>query len=153
MNALSYTRIYLMSEVEINKENLVLSDICKMEGDNIDKISNLIIPSGFYDDTIVDNKELYDFLSNNIKEQLFIFGSGVKIKKNIIPIESNLTKSILVEKGDMTELSIKKNGITIEIKGKALNSGCEQEEINFKLTTGKIVKGKITSLKKADVIL
>lgn len=152
VNGLSYTRIYLMSEAETSKENLVISDVCKIEGDNIDLISNLIISPELYRDSIVDNKELYDFLSLTISDKLYIFGSGVKIKKNLIIKESELTKKVLVEKGDTIELTISKNGITIEMRGKALTSGCEKEEIDFRLSTGKVVRGRITSMKKADII-
>ena len=153
INVFSYTRIYLISEARINKDDLNVSDICKMEGDNIDKISNLVISPEIYGDSIVDNKELSDFLTSNTGDQIFIFGSGVKIKKNIIKNVPVVKPVALVEKGQMVELSIKKNGITIEMKGKALNSGCENEEINFRLSTGKTIKGKITSTKRADIVL
>lgn len=150
---LGYTRIYLLSEADIIKENLIVSDICKMEGDNIALLSNSIIPPELYSDNIVDNRELYDFLSVRTDAKLFIFGSGVNIKKNIKIQELVPEKAVLVERGKLIELSIKKNGITIEMKGRALNSGCENDEIDFRLTTGKVVKGKIISDKKADVIL
>ncbi len=153
ISGLCYTRIYLMSEAEINKEDLIVSDICKMEGDNINLISNLVISPELYKDSIVDNRELYDFLSLSLDKKLFIFGSGVKIKKNIVKKEIESEKTILVEKGMSVELSIKKNGITIEMKGRALNRGCEKDEIDFRLSTGKVVKGKIISERKADVIL
>lgn len=153
INGFCYTRIYLLSEVEINKENLLLSDICKMEGDNSDLISKIVILPELYRDNIVDNKELYDLVSLSINQGLYIFGSGVKIKKSITRDENDSEKVVLVEKGDTVELLIRKNGITIEMKGKALNKGCETEEIDFRLSTGKIVKGKITSVKKADIIL
>ena len=153
VNGLSYTRIYLISEAEINKENLILSDICKMEGDSVDLISGLVISPELYKDSIVDNKELHDFLSSRIDKNLFIFGSGVKIKKISINNEVVSEKSVLVEKGDMVELAISRNGITIEMKGKALNKGSEKDEINFRLSTGKVVKGKIISVKKADIVL
>jgi hypothetical protein len=153
MNGISYTRIYLISEVEISKDNLLVSDICKMEGDNLEVISNLVISPELYRDNIVDNKELYEFLSQSIVEKLFIFGSGVKITKSLIKEKTDPVKIILVEKGDLIEISFKKNGITIEMKGKALNNGAEKEEIDFKLSTGKVIKGIITSEKKADIIL
>jgi len=149
----SYTRIYLLSEAEINKENLLVSDICKMEGDNIKLISNLVISPELYSDSIVDNRELYDFLSQSLDKNLFIFGSGVKVRKNLVNKEKESDKIILVEKGKSVDLSIKKNGIIIEMKGKALNSGCENDEIDFRLSTGKVVKAIIISEKKADVIL
>jgi len=150
---LSYTRIYLISEAEINKENIIVSDICKMEGDSINLISGLVISPELYKDSIIDNKELYNFLSSRIETNLFIFGTGVKVKKNPVNNSVSIEKSILVEKGDLVELAIIGNGITIEMKGKALNKGCEKDEINFRLTTGKVIKGKITSVKKADIIL
>lgn len=153
INGFSYTRIYLMSEVELNKENVMLSDICKMEGDNINSISNIIISPELYSDSIVDNKELYDLLSNSVSEKLFIFGSGVKIKINLVQKEVKLEKPVLIVKGEEVELSLKKNGITIDMKGKALSNGFEKDEIDFRLTTGKVIKGRVISLKKADIIL
>jgi flagella basal body P-ring formation protein FlgA len=152
VNALSYTRIYLMSDIEVNKENVTVSDICKMEGENINLISEMIISPELYSDDIIDNKELYDFLSAKINDKLFIFGSGVKIKKNN-NIEIEQARTILIKKGEMIGLLIKKNGITIEMKGRALSSGAENDEIDIRLSTGKIMKGRITADRKADVAL
>lgn len=53
----------------------------------------------------------------------------------------------------MIGLLIRKNGIIIEMKGRALNNGAENDEIDIRLSTGKIMKGRITSDKKADVTL
>lgn len=153
VNGFCYTRIYLYSEAEINRENLLLSDICKMEGDNVDKISGTVILPGLYRDGVIDSQELYDFLSQALDNRLFIFGSGVKIKKNTVKKEAEVKKDILVAKGEMVDLSIRKNGIVIEMKGKALSSGYERDKIDFRLTTGKVVKGKIISLNKADIDL
>jgi len=152
VDLLSYTRIYLMSEAEIDKENLTLSDICKMDGDDINLIANIIISPELYRDNIVDNKELLDLLSVNKDIKFSIFGSGVKVKK-IIRKEIEIVKPVLIKKNDMVKLSIKNNSITIEMKGKALNSGSEMDEIEFKLSTGKVIKGRITSEKNAEIIL
>ncbi len=156
VNGLSYTRIYLVSEAETNKENLILSDICKMEGDDAGRISGIILSPELYKDSIIDNKELYDFLSTRSDKKLFIFGTGVKIKKitvRPVAIEGETERSVLVERGDMVELAISRNGITIEMKGRALSRGFEKDEINFRLSTGKVVKGKVISVKKADIVL
>lgn len=147
------TRIYLLSDVKIDRENLMVSDICKMEGDDTAIISNLVISPELYRDSIIDNKELFNFLSLTINKELYIFGTGVKITKNIKSAEHKLKETVFIERGELTELSIKNNGITIEIKGKALERGCLNDEINFKLSTGKIIKGKVISLKKADIKL
>ncbi len=153
ISGFTYTRIYLFSETETGKENLVLSDICKMEGDGIDKIAGIVISSGLYKDGIVDSQELYDLLSKSLGNKLLIFGSGVKIRKIKTMNGPEVMKTILVEKGEMVDLSIKKNGIVIEIKGKALSSGSEKDKIDFRLSTGKVIKGKIISLNRADIDL
>lgn len=153
LNLLGYTRIYLISEVQMDKENLILSDICKMEGDDISLLSNIMISPELYKDSIVDNKELLDFLNGNTDKKIYIFGSGVKVKKIDVNKEIEIVKPVLVRKNDQVNLSIKNNNIIIEIKGKALNSGSEMDEIDFKLSTGKVVKGKIVSEKKAEIIL
>jgi len=142
-----------MSEAEISKENLILSDICKMEGDDISLLSNIVISQEMYSDSIVDNKELLDFLSSSTDKKVFIFGSGVKVKKNPVKKAIEIVKPLLVQKNDLVNLSIKNNSITIEMKGKALSSGAEKDEIDFKLSTGKIVKGRITSEQNAEIIL
>jgi len=148
-----YTRIYLISDAEISKENLIVSDICKMEGANLDHISNLVISPDLYRDNVVDAKELYDFLSLTLNDKLFIFGSGVRITKKTLIKEIDLEKTIVIQNGDFVDLSIKKMVLLLKLKGKALKSGCENDEINLRLSTGKIVKGRIISLKKVDVIL
>ena len=109
-----------------------------MEGDNVNSLSKLVIPQELYSDNIVDNRELFDFLSSGADNKLFIFGSGVNIKRKLIKEDIIPEKIVLVEKGWLIDLSIKKNGITIEMKGKALNNGCENDEI----TPGKMLSVK-----------
>jgi hypothetical protein len=153
LNVSGYTRIYLISEVQIDREDLILSDICKMEGADINLLSNIVISPELYKDNIVDNKELLDFLSVNIDKKIYVFGSGVKVKKIEAKKENEIVKPVLVRKNDQVHLSIKNNSIIIEMKGKALNSGSEMDVIDFKLSTGKVVKGRITSEKQAEIIL
>ncbi|PKL18876.1 MAG: hypothetical protein CVV49_03740 [Spirochaetae bacterium HGW-Spirochaetae-5] len=153
LNLLGYNRIYLISEIQTDKENIILSDICKMEGDDINLLSNIVISPELYKDSIVDNKELLTFLNSSTDKKMSIFGSGVKVKKIEAKKEMEIVKPLLVRKNDLVNLSIKNNSIIIEMKGKALNSGSEMDEIDFKLSTGKVVKGRITSEKKAEIIL
>ena len=148
----SYTRVYLMSDVTINKEDVKVCDISKVEGDNADFILDMIIPPELYIDKIIDNKRLFDFLNSNLNGKVFVFGTGVKIKHDFKSAQSSI-KPLLIKRGDVITLSIRKNGITIEVKGKALSNGKEKDEVDFKLSSGKVLKGKIISEKEADVIL
>lgn len=155
ISGFSAVRVYLISETEISRENLLVSDICKLEADRPEKIQGLVIPESLYSDSIVDREELFTLLSNSTEESVSIFGSGVRVtKKIIIPEQKSeivAEKPVLVKKGELVELSYRKNGITIELKGKALNKGCADDEIDFRLSTGKVVKGKIVSVRKADL--
>jgi len=153
-NVFGYTRIYLMSDVTISKEDVRVCDISKVDGDNADMISDMVIPPELYIDKIIDNKELFDFLNSTSNEKVFVFGTGVKVKHNFnFKNKPGLAKPSLIKKGDLMTLSIRKNGITIEIKGNALSNGDARDEVNFKLLSGKVIKGKIISEKEADVIL
>lgn len=151
----SYTRVYLISDVTVNKEDVKVSDISKVEGESADIILDMIIPTELYIDKIIDNKRLYDFLNSNIDDKVFVFGTGVKIKHNRPSIKSGrgLVNPPLIKRGDMINLSIRKNGITIEVRGKALSNGYARDEVKFKLSSGKVLKGKIISDKEADVVL
>lgn len=153
IDAAAYTRIYLLSDIDLEKANLLVSDICKMEGDNISLISDMVISPELYSDGLIENKELLDLLSPKLNGKLFIFGSGVQVRKKIINPESVKTVNILIKKGQTIGLLIRKNGITIEMKGKALSNGSENDEIDIKLPTGAVLKGRITSDKKADISL
>ena len=151
IDASAYTRIYLLSDIDLNGENLLISDICKIEGDNIELISGFVISPDLYKDGIIENRELYNFLQQKLKGQMIIFGNAINIRK--ISPETQPIKEViyLVKKGQTIGLLLKKNGIIIEMKGKALGSGTENEEIDIRLSTGKVVKGRITGDKRADI--
>ena len=151
-SAFSYTRVYLKSDVTVNSKDVKVRDISMAEGDNADFILDMIIPPELYIDKIIDNKRLYDFLNSNSDERVVVLGTGVKIKHNFRNSRSSIDPP-LVKRGDTVTLSIRKNGIIIEVKGKALSNGRERDEVNFKLSTGKVLKGKIISEKEADVSL
>jgi hypothetical protein len=124
-----------------------------MDGDDINLLSNIIISPELYKDSIVDNKELLNFLNSSTDKKISIFGSGVKVKKIEVKKELEVVKPLLIRKNDQVNLTIRNNSIVIEMKGKALNSGSEMDEVDFKLSTGKVVKGRIISEKRAEIIL
>jgi hypothetical protein len=149
--ASAYTNIYMLSDIDMEGDKLFVSDICKMDGDNINLISGLEISHEIYSDGIIENRELFNFLNPVLKGKMFIFGNAVQVRKIPPKIDHNKAEVFQVKKGQTTALLFRKNGIIIEMKGKALSSGSENEEIDFKLPTGKVVKGRVTGNKKADI--
>lgn len=153
IEASAYTRIYLLSDIDLEKENLVVSDICKMEGDNINLISNVVIPSSIYSDGLIESAELMNLLSRKLDGKLFIFGTGVQVRKKAVNFEAGKVINVLVKKGQVIGILVRKNGVSIEMKGKALADGAENDEIEIKLPSGVILKGRIISEKQADIVL
>lgn len=149
--------IYLFPEVETDKNNLVLSDIAGIEGDQTEQVSAITIPKLLYKDFIVDRKELNDFLAVSLNQAFAIFGNGARLtfKKKETPVPEVLKeeKPVIVKKGDYVDLIIKKKGISIEMTGKSLQNGTADDEISIRLRNGKILKGKPFSAGRVVVVL
>ncbi len=139
--------IYLIPEVEAYNRSLTLSDIASIEGDPAGQAGVLKIPQSLYKDFIVDRSELNDYLSMSLNQTFTIFGNGAKLSfKSNIPDESPVVikddKPFIVKKGENVDLVIRKKGISIEMSGKSLQNGTEDDEISVRLKNGKILKGK-----------
>ncbi|HOP63076.1 MAG TPA: flagella basal body P-ring formation protein FlgA [Spirochaetota bacterium] len=157
LSASARVRIYLIPEIECGKQIIVLSDIAKIEGDYVLKAGSLVIPAKLYKDSIVDRRELNNYLSENLTGSYSIFGSGVKLSfrktEDVIVCEEEPEKTDLVKKGQMVELMIKKGNISIEMSGKALSNGTEDDEIDIRLKNGRVLRGRPCGEGRVIVIL
>lgn len=146
LSASARVNIYLFPEVETDKNNLTLSDIAGIEGDQAEQISAISIPKVLYKDFIVDRKELNDFLAVSLNQAFAIFGNGARLtfKKNETTVSEVIKeeKPVIVKKGEYVDLVIKNKGISIEMTGKSLQNGTVDDEINIRLRNGRILKGK-----------
>ncbi|GEM_PF-776117 len=146
LSASARVSIYLIPEVETYNRSLTLADIAGLEGDLDEQAGLLAIPPSLYKDLIVDRSELNDYLSMSLNRTFTIFGNGVKLSfKSNIPDESLVIKDekpVIVKKGENVDLVIRKKGISIEMSGKSLQNGTEDDEISVRLKNGKILKGK-----------
>ena len=154
LSALGEVRIYLLPEVELSGNEVRLGDIAKIEGAEPGKIRELMLPESIYRDTLVDRKEINDFLSGRIPESFFIFGNGVKThfllpEKTVIEDE----KILLVKKGQSVNLTVRKGPIIIEISGKALGDGYENDDVEIRIKNGRIIKGRALSEGKVAATL
>jgi len=150
-------RIYLIPEVERGEQEVCLADIAKIEGDSVLKAGLLVIPAKLYKDSIVDRSELNKYLSSNLSGSYTIFGSGVKLflrkPEDVQPREELSVKTDLIKKGQKVELLIKKGSIRIEMSGKALNNGTEDDIIDIRLKNGTMLRGKPCGEGKVTVYL
>lgn len=150
-------KLFLQSKIITNNDGLVLKDVAVVEGNNsdIEKIKNIQIDKTIYSDGYIDKKEILSLLKNNTEDTIFIFGNAIRILTND-PYKNNTendaTESV-IKKGDSVNIIIKKNGISVIVRGISLNEGKTDEEIFVKLekktNSFKFIKGKI---KNKDLI-
>jgi len=154
LTAIGQMRIYLLPEVELNKNDVKLGDIAKIEGEDSGKSGDLLLPKDIYQDSLIDRKEINDFLSGKISESFFIFGNGVKLVFSL-PDEITIDqeKVAVIKKGQSVDLIVRKGPIIIEMTGRALKDGYENEDVEVRLKSGRIIKGKALSEGKVSAIL
>jgi hypothetical protein len=147
----------LQSKVITNNDRLIIKDVAVVEGNNsdIEKIKNIQIDKDIYSDGYIDKKEILLLLKNNTEDTIFIFGNAIRIlthDQHINNSENDAPDSV-IKKGDSVNIVIKKNGISVILRGIAVNEGKIDEEVVVKIekktNTTKLVKGKI---KNRDLI-
>lgn len=141
--------VYLKSN-SVPKNNLIVSDIALVDGDEANLVNRLSIPDTAFNDGYIAKNEVYQLLKSVVTGLLVIHGSAVKL---IVPETSSNSDSFLKElspideltiaKGDLVTIKLIKKSIVIELIGKALQSGKTGDEIKILLQSGKTVTGKI----------
>ncbi|MGQ9842968.1 MAG: flagella basal body P-ring formation protein FlgA [Spirochaetota bacterium] len=144
--------VYLKSNI-VPKNNLIVSDIALVDGDEANLVNRLCIPNiAFYDGYITKN-EVYQLLRSVVTGLLVIHGNAVKMilpetssNKDITLQElSTIPNELTITKGDLVAIKLIKKSIVIELIGKALQSGKTGDEIKIFLQNGKTVTGKIVN--------
>ncbi len=158
MNA-AYGEIKLFLRPKVIAVNdLLLSDIASVEAGqaNADNINKIIIESSAYSDGYIEKRELASLLKRYTDENIIIYGNAVKVfidgqHSELIPdIQQNQINDFILRKGDRVDIVVKKNGISILLKGTAVNEGKINDEVSIKLEDksgilSKLVKGKVKS--------
>jgi len=144
--AVAQLKLYLLPEVTLEKRAVLVSDILKVDGNSNNAIATIVIPEELYRDGIIDSSELRNMLSGLLSESFVIFGNGTRVLfKNTETIEPKSREfSPVFKKGDNVIIVVRKGDITIEMKGKALRDGFENEDAEVRVKSGKLIKGKIS---------
>jgi len=144
--------VYLKSNI-VQKNNLTVSDIAQVDGDEAELVKSLCIPDAALNDGYITKNEVYQSLKSIVSGLLVIHGSAVKLVapetlSNADSSSQELSPTlneITVIKGDLVTVKLIKKSIVIELIGKALQSGKTGDEIKISLQSGKIVTGKIVN--------
>ena len=150
----SYTRIYMIPDYISPDNEVVLSDICRIEGTESSRLNGLKIPEEVYRDGIIDRRELQSVISARLSGGYFILGNGVNLKIGS-PEDSEIAgdRKIILKKGYPVKIVIRNRSIKIEINGKSLSDGALGDEVMVYLKNGRKVRGKILNSRHVVVDL
>jgi hypothetical protein len=144
--------------------NLILGDIASIEADQLisDNIKNITIEQSLYSDGYIDKKEIALLLKQYTNDNFSIYGNAVRVTNDLQDDLYNTADQydpavILLRKGDRVNIIIKRNGISLMLKGTAIDDGKINDEIAVKLDNkaGALhratVKGRIKSKDRVEI--
>lgn len=159
--AFAELRIYLFPGIEVETKEPLLGDIGKIEGDTpaLKKIREMKIAPELYADGYIDRRELRSLLRACTDDIIIIHGNAVRVTKKasveeaVDQAEVPEEKVLSVKTGERVHLSVRKNGILVEMNGTAVGEGRVGDEINVRLKGSRTVKGILRKGKMVEVSL
>jgi hypothetical protein len=154
-------KIFLRPKVNL-VNNLSLSDMAFIETDknNIESLKKITIGSELYSDGYVDKKELSLLLKQYTDENIIIYGNAVRTfstgqesdQSNIM--DQDHIGGVVLRKGDTVDVEVKKNGISIILKGTAIDEGRINDEIAVRINykSGSLSKSAKGRVKAKDLV-
>lgn len=138
-------KIYLHSTHDAGSEEITLGEIASIEGPEslISDLKGINISKKIYLDGYIDRKEIVDIVSPLTSEQLYIYGSAVRVVHQTIDDEQ--FDNVTIKAGSQIKVVAVKKSIKVESYGTALDTGNEGNIINVKMKGQKIVKGRVVS--------
>ncbi|MBN2401249.1 MAG: flagella basal body P-ring formation protein FlgA [Spirochaetes bacterium] len=140
------------------ENNLLLGDIALIDSDRSDikQIKKINIECEIYSDGYIDKKEILSILKSYTEESISIYGNAVRVinnSSNDITIVDH--DELFLKKGDRVEVVVNNKGISLVLKGIAVNDGKLNDEITVritnKLTMKKFIKAKIIGRERVEV--
>ena len=142
-NLFADVTVFFVPIIEHNGKSITIKDIARLDCSSSlrEKIYNIQIHKELYRDGYIDRKEIYALIKEYINDTVFIYGNAVKISK-----KADLSENITTHKhdngdsvisGNILNVIVKKNGISVEIIGKAMEYGERGDEIMLMLNGSK----------------
>ncbi len=152
-------------DIKSPEAKLTLGDIASIEcsAEDCAPLISKTIDEKYYNDGFIDKDEISEIVKSSNNDLLIIYGSAVRIiKDSNVPSINTLNDinikdlEIVVKKGDLATLTLMRNGISIEIYGKAMSDGRIGDiiTVEVKLTNAaraKLIKGKVSGRNQVEV--
>ena len=147
--------VFLMPVIE-HRDELTLGDIARIDCPSPlrERLYGIRVHENLYRDGFIDRREIY-FLTRVYTDDVVIYGNAVKVRTDSSENRTANTneRGYSVESGSDVSVIIKKKGITVEIRGTALEDGERGDEIVVMIMGAKKLRGRIAGRKRVEVIL
>lgn len=147
--------VFLIPIIE-QRDDLTLGDIARIDCPSPlrEKLYGIRIHENLYRDGFIDRGEIYS-LTRGYTDDVIIYGNAVKVRTESSEKRTahGDERGYSVESGSDVCVIIKKKGITVEIRGTALEDGERGDEIAVMIKGSKKLRGRIAGRKRVEVNL
>lgn len=148
-------KIFLYPKIEVEKVDIKLSDIARIERYTTDNqnLSNIVIPSDYLRDGYIDSKEIRKVLKKYEIRDYTVFGNTTHVINKYHANQELASKASSVKKGDTVTVIIRRKAISIEMIGVSLVDAEVGNSVFVELNKTKKLKGILKGGKVVEVIL
>ena len=144
--------LYLVPQYRMMGDTLEIRDIARIEVKDIDRgtVGSTCIDGTLFKDGYIDRREILVMMREKFGNTVQVFGGGVAIVGNPDKNEKDTALSVAVKKGDKVRFSLVRGPVSVEVAGTAMGNGIEGEVIPVKLSTEKVVHGRIAAAGRVE---
>ena len=149
-------KLFLMPKIYLGDKELVLQDIALVEGRrDTEEVKNLVIDRGFLSDGYIDKREIFGIIKDYNGENAVIYGNAVRVMSNAKNESAAESNDFFMKKGGRVEIVVNNKGVSLILKGIAVDDARINEEVNVKIEGSraltKVLKGKVTGRDLVEV--
>ncbi|MBN2158258.1 MAG: flagella basal body P-ring formation protein FlgA [Spirochaetes bacterium] len=148
--------IFLYPRVNRTSENIVFSDIAKIEADpgTTIRISGIVVDEGRVSDGYLDKNEVLDILRESGVGDVAIYGSGVRVFRETAGADAAMAAApVVVKKGKAVRFQVVGRCMRVEVPGTAMHDGAVGDVIPVKLKGTVVSRGTIINDRVVELSL
>jgi hypothetical protein len=148
-------KVFVMSRAETDG-TLTVGDIASVDGEPAAaaRIKSIAVKPELYADGYLDRVELETLLSSGFPDPVSLYGGGVRVTMAAPAVESEkkevdpgTAEDRDVCPGDAVDVFVRKNGIVLQTRGRAVEGGKKGDRIHVRVKGTRSLKGTIIDKK------
>ncbi len=146
------TRVFMFSRVHVDKKEVRLGDVARIEGEAARRLRALTVPDSVLHDNYIDRKEMSKILREELSGSFYLGGSGVKVLRNSSSNEKHSLTGT-VRRGNLIKIVVKNKNINLEVYGTVVRDSVIGSTVQVKLPGGRKISGLLVHRRRVLVEL